>query len=83
MFLDIGFSVFDEFHHLNSEVFSRALPKLSCKFMLGLSATPKRDDGLDKIGEYYLGSTIFSLELENDSDVKVSIYVYKPPKERS
>ena len=51
--------------------------------MLGLSATPKRDDGLDKIGEYYLGSTIFSLELENDSDVKVSIYVYKPPKERS
>lgn len=46
IFIDIGLSIFDEFHHLNSEVFSKALPKLSCKYMLGLSATPNRDDGL-------------------------------------
>lgn len=46
LFLDIGFVIFDEFHHLNSEVFSKALPKLSVKYMLGLSATPDRDDGL-------------------------------------
>lgn len=51
--------------------------------MLGLSATPKRDDGLEKIGEYYLGDAIFSLEMEKDNDVQINVYIYKPPKERN
>lgn len=69
LFLDIGFAIFDEFHHLNSEVFSKALPKLSVKYMLGLSATPNRDDGLEKIGELYIGKSIFSLEMEKDNNI--------------
>ena len=48
-FLDIGAVFYDESHHLGSEVFSQAMPKLSVKYIVGLSATPKRKDGLEKV----------------------------------
>ena len=38
-FNSFGFIIFDECHHLGAEVFSRALPKLTTTYMLGLSAT--------------------------------------------
>ncbi len=46
--------------------------------MLGLSATPLRKDGLDQIGRYYFGKIIYNLEIEQDSDIQVNIYVYNP-----
>lgn len=48
-FLDIGFVIYDECHHIGSEVFHLAMPKLSTKYVLGLSATPNRKDGLEKV----------------------------------
>jgi superfamily II DNA or RNA helicase len=48
-FLDIGAVFYDESHHLGSEVFSQAMPKLSVKYIIGLSATPTRKDGLEKV----------------------------------
>ena len=35
-----GTAIFDECHHLSSEVFSRCLPKIGARVTLGLSATP-------------------------------------------
>jgi len=51
-------SLFDECHHLGASYFSKALMKIQTKCMLGLSATPDRDDGLGCIFEYYLGDYI-------------------------
>jgi len=58
-FDSFGLSVSDECHHLSAETFSKALPKIACEYTLGLSATPKRKDGLSKVFEWYLGPIIF------------------------
>jgi superfamily II DNA or RNA helicase len=57
-FDEYGFTIFDECHHLGASYFSKALLKVQTKYMLGLSATPTRDDGLEKVFEYYLGDYI-------------------------
>jgi superfamily II DNA or RNA helicase len=54
-----GFTIFDECHHLGAAYFSKSLLKIQTKYMLGLSATPDRDDGLTKVFEYYLGPAVF------------------------
>lgn len=58
-FDDYGFTIFDECHHLGASYFSKALLKIQTKWMLGLSATPDRDDGLTKVFEYYLGEPVY------------------------
>ena len=45
-FTKIGLIIVDECHHIASEAFSKSLPKLTSKYMLGLSATPERKDKL-------------------------------------
>lgn len=57
-FEGFGFTIFDECHHLGASNFSRALLKVQTKYMLGLSATPKRDDGLTKVFEWFLGKPV-------------------------
>ncbi|MHB1953789.1 MAG: DEAD/DEAH box helicase [Sulfobacillus sp.] len=54
-FDQFGYVIVDECHHLGSEMFSRCLPKISARFTLGLSATPKRRDGLSDVFYFFLG----------------------------
>jgi superfamily II DNA or RNA helicase len=54
-----GFTIFDECHHLGASYFSKALLKIQTKWMLGLSATPDREDGLSRVFEYYLGEAVY------------------------
>ena len=42
VFEQFGFAVFDECHHLGAEVFFKSMMKVASKYMLGLSATPKK-----------------------------------------
>jgi len=58
-FKDFGFTIFDECHHLGAAHFSKALLKVQTKHMLGLSATPTRDDGLTKVFEWFLGKPVY------------------------
>lgn len=58
-------------HYFASRVFSRALYKMGSKAMLGLSATPKRNDGLTKILHWYMGDIICKIEREGDKRVTV------------
>ena len=58
-FREYGFTIFDECHHLGASYFCKALIKVQTKYMLGLSATPDRDDGLSCIFEYYLGDAVY------------------------
>jgi len=46
-------------HHISSEVFSRSLPKVSFKYTIGLTATPNRADGLQKVFEWFLGPIVY------------------------
>jgi len=54
----IGHLVIDECHRCPSRTFIDAVTAFDCKFMLGLSATPYRRDGLTKLIGWYLGRKI-------------------------
>jgi len=60
VFNGIGFSLYDECHHIASNTFSQSLPKIACKYTLGLSATPIRKDGLTQVFLNYLGPLFYT-----------------------
>ena len=53
-----GHIVVDECHRCPSRTFSEAVASFDCRYMLGLSATPYRRDGLTKLIGWHLGRTI-------------------------
>ena len=59
IFKSFGTLVIDECHHMGSQVFSKALNKVNFKYSIGLTATPKRKDGLTKVFIWYLGDIAF------------------------
>lgn len=58
-FKDYGFTIFDECHHLGAQHFSKVLQRIQTRWMLGLSATPVREDGLTKVFQWYLGDPVY------------------------
>jgi superfamily II DNA or RNA helicase len=55
----IGFLVVDECHRVPSTIFSETVSMFDCRYMLGLTATPHRTDGLTDLIHLYLGELIF------------------------
>jgi superfamily II DNA or RNA helicase len=72
-FNSFGFAVFDECHHLGAEVFSKSMSKVASKYMLGLSATPKRKDGLSKVFEWYMGNIVYLQTKKNEDYAEVQL----------
>jgi superfamily II DNA or RNA helicase len=59
MFSSFGLTIVDEVHHIAAEVFVRSLFKIVTKYMLGLSATMQRKDGLSKVFKLFLGDVVY------------------------
>ena len=59
IFKQFGLVIADECHHLAARQFSRVLQKWCIPFTLGLSATPKRGDGCEKVFHHYLGDFVY------------------------
>lgn len=76
MLRSYGFTIFDECHHLGAKHFSKILSKLQTKHMLGLSATPTRDDGLTKVFEWHLGKPVY-WEKKREADATVSVDILR------
>jgi superfamily II DNA or RNA helicase len=78
-FKRFGLVVVDECHHIASEVFIQAIPKITSKHMLGLSATPVRKDGLMFVMEWVLGPILYKSEAGDteDSQIRVEVYEFK------
>jgi superfamily II DNA or RNA helicase len=72
-FSSFGLAVFDECHHLGAEVFSKSMGKVASKYMLGLSATPKRKDGLSKVFEWYMGDIVYLQKKKNEDYAEVQL----------
>jgi len=77
IFKDFSIVIFDEAHHAPSEYFSRALPIISCKKTIALSATPKRNDRLEKVLFWYFGNIMYKLDNITNTNVLVYNYNYK------
>ena len=73
VFDSFGLAIFDECHHLGAEVFSKCMAKVASKYMLGLSATPKRKDGLSKVFEWYIGDIVYLQEKKNEDYAEVQL----------
>jgi superfamily II DNA or RNA helicase len=78
-FRPLGLVIVDECHHIASEVFVQALPKVTSKYMLGLSATPSRKDGLMFVANWCLGPLLYTSDTgdKEDKGVHVEVYEYK------
>lgn len=67
----------DESHHISSRVFSRALRKVNSQYMIGLSATPNRKDGLTKVFKWYIGDVFYSKKHIDTNIVHVERLIIK------
>jgi superfamily II DNA or RNA helicase len=61
----IGHLVVDECHRTPSRTFTECITTFDSKFMLGLSATPWRRDGLSRLIYWYIGDKVH--EVDKDS----------------
>ena len=77
VFEDFGFTIIDECHHLAAEVFSNALFKIVTKYMLGLSATMKRKDGLTRVFKMFVGKVVVKKERPLQDNVTVKAIRYE------
>ena len=77
VFNPIGLVIVDECHHIASEVFVQALPKITSRYMLGLSATPDRKDKLMYVIHWFLGPLLYKSETGDSVDKKVSVEVFE------
>jgi len=58
----VGFLLVDECHRCPSRTFVEAVSAFDCRFMLGLSATPYRRDGLTKLIYWHLGELVHTVD---------------------
>jgi len=72
LFDSFGLSIYDECHHMSSEVFCNCLKKCNTLYGLGLSATMNRKDGLTNVFKMYLGNICYKHSKKgNEDDVLV------------
>lgn len=68
----VGFLVVDECHKTPARTFTEAVCGFDCHYMLGLSATPYRSDGLTKLIHLYLGQQVHEvghLSLQHEGQI--------------
>lgn len=58
LYKEFGFTIYDETHRVPTEKFSEAVRLFWDKYRLGLSATPKRKDGLHNLLFYHIGGLV-------------------------
>ncbi len=76
IFKEFGLTIVDEAHHISAEVFSRVLFKAVTKYMLGLSATMERNDGLTRVFKMFMGDIAVTWRREAQNNVKVKAIEY-------
>jgi len=76
IFNDFGMVIFDEAHHAPSQYFSKVLPIINCEITIGLSATPKRNDKLEKVLYWYFGDIMYKSKIQENNQVQVNIINY-------
>lgn len=77
LFQQFGLTIIDETHHISAEVFCRSLFKIVSPYMLGLSATMNRKDGLTSVFKKFLGPIVHSEQRKDEMPVNVKIVQYE------
>lgn len=75
-FNSFGLTIIDEVHRIGSEEFSKTLFKISTRYMLGISATVERKDGLTDILYMFIGPRIYTETRKENDEVEVRAIQY-------
>jgi len=73
----VGHLIVDECHHAPADAFSRVVSQFPARYLLGLSATPYRRDGLDAVIGYFLGPVVATMDERALADRLVKPHVIK------
>lgn len=68
----IGFTIIDECHHYLAPTYFPVLLQLECKYILGLSATPKQH----KCADYIMGPVLYKPHIQRDLNTTIHIMTY-------
>ena len=60
-----GLVIFDECHHLPGPSYSQAAESAIAPFRLGLTATPERGDGSERLLDTLIGPTVYNLDIRD------------------
>ena len=77
-FSDVGTVVIDEAHLVMAETLSKCLQHVFPRYLIGLTATPYRPDGLDKLLTLYFGKHKIIRELYREHTVQKVVTGFKP-----
>lgn len=74
---EFGTVIYDEVHKLGAETFSVVARMFNARYRIGLSATPRRKDGADKVFFYNIGEIIsYDDRLDITPDVVMLYYTH-------
>lgn len=74
-----GFTIYDECHHLSAEVFSQVMINITTNYVLGLSGTMTRKDGLTKVFKWFIGPVVHKEKTESQEEVLINCLVFQDP----
>jgi superfamily II DNA or RNA helicase len=74
-FINYGLTIIDEVHIIPTQSHVKIFNYISRRFILGLTATPKRLDGLEIINKYFIGNILYKIEKIYEG-LKPKIYIY-------
>lgn len=81
-----AFVVTDETHRIGAPTWAPTLPKFSAAWRLGLTATPRRHDGADKVFWWHIGQIVYKAKTEtpkpNVRMIKVKAFSLPPVMKR-
>ena len=67
IFKEFDFVCYDECKHVSANVFSTLLFKVCPKYIVGLSATPEREDNLDIISKNHIGNILDFINVQHSN----------------
>lgn len=74
-----GLTISDETHHISARCFVQAFMRETTRYVLGLTATPERKDGLGHVFQWFIGPIVYrsSLSEQRRDDVVVRVVPMK------
>lgn len=66
-----GLLIVDECHHMGAKTFYELIPRFRCAYVLGLTATPRRRDGLADLMYWFIGD-IVKTSLSADQELTIA-----------
>lgn len=74
-----GLTIYDECHHLSAEVFSNVMIRIHTNYVLGLSGTMTRKDGLTKVFKYFIGPVVHKEKTDLTTCVLIKSVLFEDP----